>query len=206
MTVYIVNLILIIVWGFFLTHTNPTDQKKKTYCTIVAIQWILISGLRGISVGNDTSQYLDLFEEGLNTSWDTAVSNYWNYLFNGLDVNDPGYYLLQKIFQVFTQDYRMWLFFIAIVFTSLMARWIYKYSSMPDVSFVIYSVLFFAFYSLTGHRQTLATALIFFLGYEYAKKRQLVKFAIVGFIAFTLHKSSLVFILYYLNIKSISCF
>ena len=197
MTVYIVNLILIIVWGFFLTHTNPTDQKKKTYCTIVAVQWILISGLRGLTVGNDTSQYLYLFEEGLNTSWDTAVSNYWNYLFHGLDVSDPGYYLLQKIFQVFTQDYRMWLFFIAIVFTSLMARWVYKYSSMPDVSFVIYSVLFFAFYSLTGHRQTLATALIFFLGYEYAKKRQFVKFAIVAFIAFTLHKSSLVFILYY---------
>ena len=91
----------------------------------------------------------------------------------------------------------MWLFFIAIVFTGLMARWGYKYSSMPDISFVIYSVLFFAFYSVTGHRQTLATALIFFLGYEYAKKRQFIKFAMVAFIAFMLHKSALVFVVYY---------
>ena len=197
MTVYIVNLILIIVWGFFLTHTNPTDQKKKTYCFIVAVQWILISGLRGLTVGNDTSQYFVVFQNGLNTPWNTLISNYWNYLFKGQDANDPGYFLLQKIFQGFTQDYQLWLFFIAIIFTGLMARWVYKYSSMPDVSFVIYSVLFFAFYSLTGHRQTLATALIFFLGYEYAKKRQFVKFAIVAFIAFTLHKSSLVFIIYY---------
>ena len=197
MTVYIVNLILVIVWGFFLTHTNPTDKKKKTYCFIVAVQWILISGLRGLTVGNDTGQYFTHFQDGLNAPWDTVISNYWNYLFNGLDVKDPGFYLLQKIFQVFSQDYQAWLFFIAIVFTGLMARWVYKYSSMPDVSFVIYSVLFFAFYSLTGHRQTLATALIFFLGYEYAKKRQFVKFAIVAFIAFTLHKSSLVFIIYY---------
>ena len=197
MTVYVINIVLIIVWGFFLTHTNPTDNKKKAYCIIVAGQWILISGLRGKTVGNDTGQYALHFEEGLNTSWETVLTNYWDYLFHDLDVKDPGYYVLQKVFQIFSQDYQVWLFFIAIVFTGLMARWIYKYSSMPDVSFVIYSVLFFAFYSITGHRQTLATALIFFVGYELAKKRQFLKFAIVAFIAFSLHKSSLVFIIYY---------
>ncbi len=197
MTVYLINIALIIVWGFFLTHVNPSKEKKKVYCIIVAAQWILLSGLRDYSVGNDTYQYRDIFEREISTSWKTIILNCWNYLFNGLDVKDPGYFLLQKVFQVFSDDYRMWLFFIAIVFTSLMVRWVYKYSSMPDISFVIYSILFFAFYSVTGHRQTLATALIFFLGYEYAKKRQFVKFAIVAFIAFMLHKSSLVFIVYY---------
>lgn len=197
MTVYLINIALIIVWGFFLTHVNPTKEKKKVYCIIVAAQWILLSGLRDYSVGNDTYEYQRSFETGLTTSWQTVLSNCWNYLFNGLKIKDPGYYVLQKVFQVFSEDYRMWLFFIAIVFTGLMARWVYKYSSMPDISFIIYSVLFFAFYSVTGHRQTLATALIFFLGYEYAKKRQFVKFAIIAFIAFMLHKSSLVFIVYY---------
>lgn len=197
MTVYLINIALIIVWGFFLTHVNPSKEKKKVYCIIVAAQWILLSGLRDYSVGNDTYQYRDIFEREMNTSWKTLIMNCWDYLFNGLDVKDPGYFLLQKVFQVFSEDYRMWLFFIAIVFTGLMARWVYKYSSMPDISFIIYSVLFFAFYSVTGHRQTLATALIFFLGYEYAKKRQFVKFAIIAFVAFMLHKSSLVFIVYY---------
>lgn len=197
MTVYLINITFIIVWGFFLTHINPSKEKKKVYCIIVAAQWVLLSGLRDYSVGNDTYQYRDVFEKEMNTSWKTVISNCWDYLFNGLSVKDPGYFLLQKVFQVFSEDYRMWLFFIAIVFTGLMARWVYKYSSMPDISFVIYSILFFAFYSVTGHRQTLATALIFFLGYEYAKKRQFVKFAIIAFIAFMLHKSSLVFIVYY---------
>lgn len=197
MTVYLINIVLIIVWGFFLTHTNPTKEKKKVYCVIVATQWILLSGLRDFSVGSDTNEYKNAFERGLKQSWESLINNCWDYLFNDLDIKDPGYYLLQKIFQVFSDDYRMWLFFIAIVFTGLMARWIYKYSSMPDISFLIYSVLFFAFFSITGHRQTLATALIFFLGYEYAKKRQFVKFAIIAFIAFMLHKSSVVFIIYY---------
>ncbi len=197
MAIYLINIILIIVFGFVFIHTNPSDVKKKAYCGIVAVQWILISGLRDYSIGNDTMQYYDLFEAAKVVSFKTYISNCWNYLFNGLNTKDPGYYLLQKIFQIFTDDYRIWLFFIAIVFTGLMARWIYKYSSMPDISFLIYSVLFFAFYSVTGHRQTLATALIVFLGYEYAKKRELAKFAIVAFIAFMIHKSSVVFIVYY---------
>lgn len=198
MAVYLINIVLIMVWGIFLIHVNPTKEKKKIYCVIVAVQWILLSGLRDYSIGNDTRQYKIVFEREMNTPWETILSNCWNYLFNGLEVKDPGYFLLQKIFQAFTDDYRMWLLFIAIVFTSLMARWVYKYSSMPDISFLIYSVLFFMFYSLTGHRQTLATALIYFLGYEYAKNKKFVKFAIVAFVAFMLHKSSAVFIIYLL--------
>ena len=198
MTIYLINIISILAFGFALIHTNPSDAKKKVYCTICAVQWILLSGLRDYSVGNDTGGYGDAFYREMNTPWKTVLSNCWDYLFNGLNIKDPGYYLLQKVFQIFSQDYRMWLFFIAIVFTWLLARWIYKYSSMPDISFLVYSVLFFAFYSVTGHRQTLATAMIVFLGYEYAKKRQFAKFAIVSFIAFMLHKSSVVFIVYYL--------
>lgn len=197
MTVYLINIALIIVWGFFLIHVNPSKEKKKVYCIIVAVQWILLSGLRDYSVGNDTYEYQKAFNSGLNQSWKSVIANCWDYLFNDLEVKDPGYYFVQKVFQVFFDDYRLWLFFIAILFTGLMARWIYKYSAMPDISFIIYSVLFFSFYSVTGHRQTIATALIFFLGYEYAKKRQFVKFAIIAFIAFMIHKSSLVFIMYY---------
>lgn len=199
MAVYIINLALIFIWGFFLTHVNPTETKKKIYCTIVAIQWIFISGLRHSTVGSDTSGYKLGFHETANTSWKVVLTKFVDYLLGKeIEGKDPGYTLLEKIFQIFSQEYQLWLFFIAIVFTGLMARWVYKYSSMPDVSFLIYSVLFFAFFSVTGHRQTLATALVFFLGYEYAKKRKFLKFIIVAFMAYMLHKSSIVFVVYYI--------
>lgn len=197
MAVYLINIILILGFGFIFIHTNPSDNKKKIYCTICSILWILISGLRDNSVGDDTWSYYYAFERVKQTSWKTVFSDCWNYLFHGLEIKDPGYTLIQKIFQIFFDDYRWWLFFIAILFTGLMARWIYKYSVMPDISFLIFSVLFFSFYAVTGHRQTIATALIVFLGYELAKKREFVKFAIVAFIAFMIHKSSIVFIIYY---------
>lgn len=203
MTIYLTNIALILGFGFVFIHINPSDNKKKVYCAICAIQWILISGLRDNSVGDDTWSYYYAFERVKQTSWETVFSNCWNYLFHGLKIKDPGYALLQKVFQIFFDDYQAWLFFIAILFMGLMARWIYKYSVLPDISFLIFSVLFFSFYAITGHRQTIATALVVFLGYELAKKRELLKFAIVAFIAFMIHKSSIVFIIYYFiaNIK-----
>lgn len=195
--VYFINIFLIFAWAILLLKNNPNPTKKKIYCAIIALQWILISGLRHHSVGSDTYQYYFRFMEAKHISWSEVLQQNWDYIFNGLDVKDPGYLLIQKAFLEISDSYHLFLIFIAAVFTGLMARWIYRYSKMPEISFLIYSVLFYAFYSITGHRQTLATALIVFLGYEYAKDRKWLKFAIVAFIAFMIHKSSIVFILFY---------
>lgn len=195
--VYFINIFLIFAWAILLLKNNPNPTKKKIYCAIIALQWILISGLRHWSIGSDTLSYYARFEIVKNTSWNVILKENWDYIFNGAEVRDPGYTLVTKIFQVFSSDYQLYLIFIAVVFTSLMAWWVYKYSSMPEISFLIYSVLFYSFYALTGHRQTLATALIVFVGYEFAKDRKWAKFAIVAFVAFMLHKSSVVFIIYY---------
>ncbi len=199
MVYYIINIILILVWSIPLLRMNPSDKKKKIYCGIVALQWIALSGLRDWSIGSDTMAYSHLFERTKNMSWEYLFKACYDYLFNTFeDYKDPGYFLLTKIFQIFSDDYQMFLVFIAALFTGLMARWIYKYSSMPDMSFIIYSTLFYSFYAVTGHRQTIATALIVFIGYELAKKRDFLKFVIVAFIAYMIHKSSVVFILFYI--------
>ena len=197
MTVYLINISLILILGYVLMYNKSSDKKAKIYCTLVALQWILISGLRHVSIGADTEVYYNSFEASKNTPWSKLFDNLWGYLFEGSNVKDPGYFLFQKFFQIFCNDYQVYLIFIAFIFTSLMAVWIYKNSKDPCFSFLLYSVLFYAFYALTGHRQTIATALIVFLGYKYIKERKLIKFALIAFIAYTIHKSSVVFIPYY---------
>ena len=140
MTIYLINVALILFWGVLLLHVETNDNKKKLYCIICAGQWILISGLRDWSVGADTMNYYQWFESVKTMSWRSTIMDIWDYLFNGLEIKDPGYNLLQKIFQIFFDDYQMWLVFIAAIFTGLMARWIYKYSSMPEISFLLYSI------------------------------------------------------------------
>ncbi len=197
MTVYLINILLIFFWGYILLYLKKSEKNTKIYCGIVAVQWIVLSGLRHFSVGDDTYAYFTAFERTKNISWSKIFSDIYNYLFNGLEIKDPGYELVEKIFQIFSGSYQLYLVFIAVVFTALMAVWVYKYSKMPCFSFILYSVLFYAFYSVTGHRQTLATALIVFWGYKYIREKKLIKFLILAFVAFLLHKSSVVFIPFY---------
>ena len=197
MTVYLVNMCLILFWGYIFLYKFKSDTNKKIYCSIIAFQWILISGLRHIDIGADTDSYLIKFKNIKRISWPEIFSNITDYLFRGKEVKDPGYDLFQKAVQVFSSNYRFLLIVIAIIFTSIMVIWIYKNSKLPCFSFILYSTLFYSFFSVTGHRQTLATAVIVFWGYKYIKERKLIKFLIVSFIAFLLHKSSLVVIPFY---------
>lgn len=199
MAVFLVNFLLIVLWDILLLQNNPTESKKKIFCTISAIQWILISGLRSIELSRDVSiNYVRAFEETKLMPWLKIFSAIRDYLFNGLEIKDPGYNLVMKIFQIFSNNFQVFLIFIAIVFTVSMAVWIYKYSSMPGLSFLIYSSLFYSFFALTGLRQTIATALVVFIADKFVRERKFIPFAIIAFIAFLIHKSSVVFVIYYL--------
>lgn len=203
MAVYLINVFLIFIWAYLLLLNKPSQKKKASFCAIVAVQWILISGLRGLSVGADTYAYYQSFERQEMRTWESIFNAFVEYLRNNTSSKDPGYYILTKGFQIFFDNYRAFLFFIAILFTALLAIWIYKNSSMPCLSFVIYSVLFYSFFSITGHRQTIATALIVFAGDKYVRERKPVQFFILVIIAFFIHKSSIVFAIYYFiaNVK-----
>ena len=194
MKIYLINMLFLLIWAYCFKNS------KKMYCIFAATQWILLSGLRHFTVGNDTLQYLVKFEEVKYTSWSRMLSNLFEYIKNPFaehNFKDPGYHTLVKIFQIFTDNYQIFLIFIAILFTASMAVWIYKNSEMPWLSFIIYSSLFYAFYAVTGHRQTIATALIVFIGYKYIKERKLWKFLGLSFAAFLIHKSAVVFVPFY---------
>jgi len=124
----------------------------------------------------------------------------------------PGYNLLVKTFQIFSTDYQLFLILIALAFTIPLGVFIYKNSKEPFVSFLIYSCLFYSFFAITGHRQTIATALVVLIGYEFIKKRKFIPFLILSIIAFTIHKSAIVFLPFYffaplkINKKSMSIY
>ena len=181
------------MWAFLLLAYKPSDQKKKAFCAIACIQWVMVSGFRSAYVGADTMNYRRLFYLVENTSWNKIFNNILFYIRGG-EIKDPGYVLFVKLFQVFSTNYQVYLIFIALVFMVPMAIWIYKNSSMPCLSFVIFSTLFYSFYAVTGIRQTIATAFVVFIGYELIKKKKTISFLIVVFISFFIHKSCLCFL------------
>lgn len=197
MLVYLINIFLILFFGYLFLNRFPSEQNKKAFCGIVAVQWILISGLRHWSIGADTHAYYISFVRVRDLPWSKAFDNLFGYLFKGYEVKDPGYNIFQKAFRIFTTDYQLFLVLIACIFTILMAIWICRNSDDPIFSFILYSTLFYEFFAVTGHRQTIATALVVFWGYKYIKERKLFKFALIAFLAFLIHKSSVVFAPFY---------
>ena len=186
MLIYLLNILLMFVWAFPLLAYKPSDQKKKAFCAIACIQWVLVSGFRSAYVGADTMNYRRLFYLVENTSWNKIFNNILFYIRGG-EIKDPGYVLFVKLFQVFSTNYQVYLIFIALVFMVPMAIWIYKNSSMPCLSFVIFSTLFYSFYAVTGIRQTVATAFVVFIGYEFIKKKKPIPFLIIMLLSFFIH-------------------
>lgn len=201
----IVNLIviaLILIFGFiyskgFKAKVDSNGNRKK-YIKIISFILILQSGLRNVAVGSDTFAYFLKFEEVKRTSWSNIYESLREYYQLGLG-KDPGYPIFQKVIQLVTDEYQVFLFIVAILFFVVLGNFIYKNTNRLNdaiLAFVIYSVLFYSFFSITGIRQTIVTAATLY-GYELIKRKKLIPFLILIILASTIHKSVLIFIPFY---------
>ncbi len=196
MNIFVVNIVLTLLFGFFLLEVNPTKQKRKLYIGLMSVNWILISGLRGMRVGADTLSYRNRFERTLVTPWSKLFENFYT-VYVGEEGKDPGYSVFEKFVQIFTDSYQVYLVVVAIVFFAALAFWVYRYSTEPCMSYLIFSSFLFAFYALTGIRQTIATVFVVLIGTKLIEKRKFLPFLLLIFIGFTIHKSSLCFLPFY---------
>ena len=206
MIFYLINIFLIVItWYLPVNIINETDNQKsidvrsKRVCIVGAINWIVLSGFRSLTVGADTKVYALSFENALTSSWESLWKNIFLAYFLRTDIQgkDFGFSILEKIVRQFTSSYTVWLILIAILFTIPMAVYIYRYSSNACLSWIVYSTLFYSFFSITGHRQAIATAIGLWGGLELIRKRKFVPFIVLVLIASTIHKSALCLIPFY---------
>ena len=218
--VYLINILIEVFLGIVLLSAVPigdtetvnriTNKNRKIYCIICGTLWFLISGLRNLTVGADTLSYRFSFETVKSQSVRTLFKNITDKYISGASVKDPGYDFFVKIFQYFSENYQVYLIFIAALFMIPFTVWIIKESKNPSISFVLYSSLFYSFFSITGIRQTISTAMVVLIGDKFIKDKKLIPFVIVVLLASTIHTSALVFLPFYflsripVNIKTIS--
>ncbi|MCR4594326.1 MAG: EpsG family protein [Clostridiales bacterium] len=197
MNIYFWNVVLTLFWGLLLRISGNTENGKRAFCTITALQWILISGLRGMTVSKDMYTYKIKFYDAMNMEWKSVFDKFYLVYVEGNEGKDPGYDVFTKIVQLFTDDYQVFLFVCASIFFIGMAVWIFKYSEYPLLSMILFDSFLYSFFALTGIRQTLATVLVVFIGSKYIRDREFKKFIILAIVAYTLHKSSLTVLVFY---------
>lgn len=221
---YFVNIALLVLYAALLLWIRPTQGKRKTFCVMASINWILLSGLRHYSVGADTYNYCYLFYNSKYRTWSELLENFRNTIFNwnlikegifqthgeteqglielltsenAMAVKDPGYSILNKAFYELIPNYTVFLIFIAMVFVIPFAILVYKHSREPFLSFLIYSCLFYSFFAITGHRQTIATGIALLAYVLFAERKKFVPFLLMILLAYPIHKSVLGFVTIY---------
>lgn len=204
MIIYLLNIVILTI-AYISSREKEVRYAKDKYCSgnlffciIASLNWILLSGLRHISIGADTEAYKNMYEQIANTSWTNILNMFkQRYIQNMISTKDPGYSLIEKCFQQISLNYRIWLIAIAILFFASMGIWLYRYSSNIYFSYILFSCLFYSFFAITGHRQTIATALVVMIGTQLIEKRKLIPFLILIVIAYTIHASAICFLPFY---------
>lgn len=208
---YLFNICIIIlawIWpvrnGLFLTQARIMQIRNKRTCIVATINWVVLSGFRAWSVGDDTLAYkLYSFDTVVHRTWHSLwMELYQKYIAHGIGagsdkIKDPFYLLLVKGFHVVSDDYQMFLLFIAVIFFVPMGFYIYRHSRHACLSFILFSTLFYTFFAITGHRQTIATALVFFGGLPLIKEKRLILFIILVVFSSSIHASTLCFLPFY---------
>lgn len=205
---YVLNIFLIVLAWMLptskaiacgLSEEQIGQKRAMLTCIVGAVNWILLSGLRAYSIGADTDAYRISFINSEGTSWNILWNRFIEkyFLFSDIGYKDIGFSIIEKLFRDITPYYTIWLIFIAVVFTVPMAIYIYRYSKNACVSWIVYSTLFYSFFAITGHRQTIATAIVVWGGIELIKRRKLIPFLLLMAIGYTIHASVICLIPFY---------
>ncbi len=196
MNIFVVNIAVTLLLGALLLAIQPSERKKRIYIALMTVNWVCISGLRRVDIGADTLVYKGRFQRTAMTSWRHLFESFY-LVYVDEEGKDPGYSVFEKVVQIFTDNYQVYLVVVAVLFFVGLAYWIYRYSADPCMSYLLFSSSLYAFYALTGLRQTVATVFVVFVGTKLIEKRRFWKFLLVVLLAFTIHKSSICFLPFY---------
>lgn len=188
---------LLIGGYFYFQNQSNQEQSKKQYIVFVCIVLILQSGLRHVAVGSDTFQYFNRFKIVSEQSW----SEIWHLFYTVYvlkEGKDPGYDVLEKAFQFFTEDFQLFLIFVAIFFFTAFGRLLYRFTDNVLevlISVCTYTFLFYSFFSITGIRQSISVACGIYAFLAMLDKKYWL-FVLLIIPAFFIHRSAAIILLF----------
>lgn len=175
---------------------NKDRKYDKAFCIIACILAILLSGLRHIHVGVDTYNYWGMFERCKDIAWADMLMGFLPSRFFSIRTEN-GLLFVMKVFQLFSDNFRVFLIAFAVFVNVPIFKLIYRESKHILVSVLIYMSVYWAFVSTTGLRQTVSIIIMCFYGLNSIRERNMKQFLLCVFVAFLFHKSSLVFLPFY---------
>lgn len=172
------------VYNFSKSDTNIIEKREKKICFFCAAVLIMLAALRGYSVGTDTLSYVKDYELVRNYSYKMLFARY---------IDNPGYYLLSKVFSDLGISIQIWFGIVAFIYVSAVYMIIKTYSKDKAMSFLIFMVIGGYGFSLAGLKQAIAMGLDLW-AFIFLMRKKNVIFFILFFVGLLFHKTSIAFL------------
>ena len=202
MWLQLVLIVLALFVCFFYKQGGDTQKKRHNYVSFLIVILVLQSALRHLAVGVDTFSYSQEWANIGSSSWSSIWQAFVDTYVYG-EGKDPGYRIVIKLLHYVLPNFRWFLFAYAIVLFVSLFRLVEKYlTSLPQLflSFCLYQVLFYSYFSITGMRQGMAT-IVTFWAIKWIQENKIVRFTIAILLTSFVHKSVLLFIPFYFIAK-----
>lgn len=184
--------LLVLLWWFIYNGNKSlsiaqNEMKRYKFALKLALPLILVMGLRHVSVGSDTEQYIYRFNQSLYMMVDPNYQ--WEVGYNILN------YFIHDILHL---NFHFFLLITSAFYCTVLAKYLSKYSSNITVSFFLHLTIGIFTMSMSGIRQSLAISLctMAFMIANSDNKSLLRKYGValgINTIAYTFHNSSLIF-------------
>ena len=182
-------IVIVIMTGWYFLCRQSRENQDKNFLIGITVIMTLFYGLRGEDVGHDTTSYIEMFlEDGAQ-----PLKGLWAYMWNK---KSPAYVLSEWIFYKILPYPQLWLLVTSAFFFIVFSRFVEKNSVDPYFSYLIFFTIFGTFQT-TGIRQSCAMAILL-LAFESIKEKRLFRYLLLVGFAYLFHKSSIVFLPFYL--------
>lgn len=189
MRIYVYQLILLLLTTIYYyfkkynikNNSNSIRRLKIGFLVINMGTLILISGLRGISVGTDTKAYLLLYDNSKSLSWSE--------LFN--QRVEWAYGILTKVCSLIYDDHQFYLLVFSFIIGVGFAYIIYKSSDDIPLSLFLYVTLRIYSQSMNIMRQSVAIMLIG-IAYLFIKEKKWIKSTLIIILATGFHTTAII--------------
>lgn len=170
-------------------HSISINEKAKLkFLFIGSIPMFLSMSLRGYYIGSDTIQYVRSFKR--------AIIKPWVEMLNIDDRHEIGFIIFEKLVTAITSDPTVYLCICSIIMTSAIIFFGYRTCEDPFLFVFLHVTLGTYSFMMTGLRQGLAMS-ICLLSITCVQRRRLLPFLVLILLAFTFHKSALIFLIVY---------
>ncbi len=165
---------------------RPTLKRKKHVVEIITVVLTAFSGLRSWWMG-DLIKYYTLYRSCNGTDWQTAVVGKWT---------NMGIRVFFRLMGAVGVSYDVCIFIIAAFAAISLGVLVYRYSTSPFVSYLMYIGMGFYLFTFSGLKQTIAMGFLCFAMMSLLE-RKLPLFLLWTAVAGFFHAPALVFLLAY---------